>query len=163
MKKKNKVDEDVLYENHETRHSTEPNKPIVQLNLQGEVTILPKTHLVRNVFSDLNRTVNYYSNNLNTSVIASPIKTLNSDRKIKANKLNHTFAVDRLNDDHGFAFLNSSKSNKISSKFKTVFDPNNSVMQNEPNIKRNLNESFNMTLTSVKSSGNLFKKNVLNV
>src|SRR5262249_40604327 len=148
------------------RHSTEPNKPIIQLNIQGEVTILPKTYLVRNVFSDLNRTFNYNSNNnylnLNTSILASPLKTvINSDRKNKENRmLNHTFADNRMN-DNGFAFLNTAK-NKPSNKFKSIYLQNSTTSNEVTSVNRNLNESFNRTLKSVKSSDNLsiFRKNV---
>jgi hypothetical protein len=158
MKKNRHYDDDIFYENFETRHSTEPNRPIIQLNLnvQGDITILPRTQLARNVFSDLNRTVNYnyYSNNLNTTVVSTPMKTY-SDRKKENLRMNMTFSNDREND--GFGFLNQPKSNKISSKFRPE-----TVRKTEfpkESVKRNLNESFNMTLTTVRSTDNIFKKN----
>jgi len=153
-----KTEEDI-YENYDTRHSTEPNRQIIQLNLQDKITILPKTQLARNIFSDLNKTsCNYYSNNLNTSVLMlSPSKTSTNERKKTDSKANKTFTIDRLN-DKGFSFLNSYKNNKISErsskKLNTELD--SSVIYEAKSVRRNLNESFNFALRSNKSSDSLF-------
>ena len=108
--------------------------------------------------TDLNKTYNYNSNNLNTSILITPTKNLFSEMKFRKNEsnLNRTQTVENLR-DKGFSFLNSYNSNKNKNSNKKKFiDPNSSFV----NSKKNLNESFSFALKSHKSSENFYKRKV---
>lgn len=155
------LNEDDFYENYETRHSTEPNKPIIMIkNLEKKINFLPKIQF-STIFNELDNTFHYNSNNLNTSKLVShnkPLKTFFSERKISVKKvnLNRTQTVENFR-EKGFSFLNSLNSGKkMNSTKKKFIDPNCSFVS----AKRNLNETFNFALKSHKSSENFFKRKV---
>lgn len=164
--KKNKFniyDEEVI-ENYETRHSTEPSKAIIKINFQEKVNFLPRNKMQRNLISDLNKTYNYNTNILNTTIMPNKPAMLSETalfsertkkKKIKS-KLNNTFAVEKLR-DKGFSFLNMYYSHKNEIKFnkKHTNEINTSTVL-ETTSRRNINET--LVLKSNRSSDNLTKK-----
>jgi hypothetical protein len=165
--KKNKynIHDDDIYDNYETRHSTEPNKPIITINFQDKVFFLPKSQLQRSVMTELNKTVNYNSNNLNTSILISPKKSIGEKKKKSFRKMNKTFAVDKFS-DKGISFLDMLNGNhlnkdKLSDRIGITPRELNTSTQPETTVRRNLNDTF--VLKSNRSSDNVLKKQVLNL
>ena len=59
--KKNKfcIQDEEVYENYETRHSTEPSKAIIKICIQEKVNFVPKNKMKLNHLSNLNKNSNY--------------------------------------------------------------------------------------------------------
>lgn len=145
-------DEDVN-ENYETRHSTEPNRQIIKINVVEKINFLPKSQFSRTNL-DMNETFCYNSN--------SPMKTARNEIQIckTESNLNRTQTVKRFKNS-GFSFLNSLNSVKNYTKSYTKkFDNLNCTVVDEICEKKNLNENFEFALKSNRSSDNFFKRQV---
>jgi hypothetical protein len=158
-----------IYNFYETRQTTEPNKAIIKINVQEKVFYVSRNQLQRTFFSDLNKTVNYNSNNLNTSILNLPTKTYVLTEKKKKNnrRTNRTFANYKLNDKNMslFNLLNTNRNienNETTEKNEKVekITPRdlNTSTQPETTFRRNYNDT--MLLKSNRSSEDIFKKKV---
>lgn len=155
-------DEDVN-ENYETRHSTEPNRQIIKINVIEKINFLPKSQFSRPNLDMMNETFSYNSNNYEKSITISPCKTARSDYQIckTESNLNRTQTVKRQKDT-GFSFLNSNNSKKNTNSFRRNFTSMNCIVVDEICEKRNLTENFEIALKSNRSSDNFFKRQVKN-
>ncbi len=158
-----------IYNFYETRQSTEPNKSIIKINVQEKVFYVSRNQLQRTFFSDMNKTVNYNSNNLNTSILNIPTKTyLLTEKKKKNNRrTNRTFANYKLNDKNMslFNLLNTNRNIEnieITEKNEKVekITPRdlNTSTQPETTFRKNYNDT--MLLKSNRSCEDIFKKKV---
>lgn len=168
-KTKYNIQDSDIYDMYETRHSTEPNKPIIKINIQEKVFFVSRNQLQRNVLSDLNRTVNYNSNNLNTSILILPTKSyLFTEKKKKTGRrTNRTYVNDKFYEKKMslLNLLNSSRKNEkteINEKNEKVekITPRelNTSTQPETTFRRNCNDT--LLLKSNRSSDNILKKKV---
>lgn len=158
-----------IYNFYETRHSTEPNKSIIKINVQEKVFYVSRNQLQRTFFSDMNKTVNYLSNNLNTSIQNIPTKSyLLTEKKKKNNRrTNRTFVDYKINNKKMslFNLLNTNRNNEDNETVDknekvekiTPRDLNTST-QPETTFRRNYNDT--MMLKSNRSCEDIFKKKV---
>ncbi len=158
-----------IFNLYETRQSTEPNKTIIKINVHEKVFYVSRNQLQRTYFSDINKTINYNSNNLNTSILNLPTKTyLLTEKKKKNNRrTNRTFANYKPNDKSMslFNLLNTNRNNENyettekNEKIEKITPRDlNTSTQPETTFRRNYNDS--MLLKSHRSSEDIFKKKV---
>jgi len=158
------LDED-LYENYETRHSTEPSKAIIKIHFQEKVCFLPKNKLKKNLLNDLNKSYNPNSNFLNSTIpnmhYLISESALYSDRNKKNKRktnLNITSTIDRMR-DKGLSFISMYNSNRKDGKAnKNHTNETNTSIVLDSTSRKTLNETF--VLKSNRSFDNIIKKKV---